>query len=159
MDLFQNKIGSISWECLPFTSKKGKQNGKKSKNDQANRGNVNNYQTSKTETSLDKITDKSFSSEDDAYESTTLMSSSKLRGKNSKNKSDKTVQPVKQHQPYAANLVNDGFGFGFDLEGGDGDNQLTFIVNVQPNGDAARKGLTDGKFIVNSFYSAQIFCS
>jgi len=73
------------------------------------------------------------------------VSSSKLRGNYSKNKFIKDTQPVKQHQPYAAHLVNDGFGFGFDLEGGDGDNQLTFIVNVQVDGDAARKGLTDGK--------------
>jgi hypothetical protein len=49
-----------------------------------------------------------------------------------------------QHQPYSTSLVNSGFGFGFDLQGGDADNQLTFIVNVHPNGDAARKGLTDG---------------
>jgi hypothetical protein len=50
-----------------------------------------------------------------------------------------------QHQPYSTSLVNSGFGFGFDLQGGDADNQLTFIVNVHPNGDASRKGLTDGK--------------
>ena len=49
-----------------------------------------------------------------------------------------------QHQPYSTSLVNSGFGFGFDLQGGDADNQLTFIVNVHPNGDASRKGLTDG---------------
>lgn len=56
------------------------------------------------------------------------------------------VQPSdkSQHQPYATSLVNSGFGFGFDLQGGDQDNQLTFIVNVQANGDAARKGLQDG---------------
>lgn len=53
-------------------------------------------------------------------------------------------QPQK-HQPYSTSLVNSGFGFGFDLHGGEADNQLTYIVNVQPNGDAARKGLSDGK--------------
>lgn len=56
-------------------------------------------------------------------------------------------QPQSQHQPYSASLVNSGFGFGFDLHGGELDNQLTFIVNVQPNGDASRKGLKDGNLI------------
>ncbi len=56
-----------------------------------------------------------------------------------------------KHQPYATSLVNSGFGFGFDLQGGESDNQLTFIVNVQPNGDAARKGLADGK--ITYFFS------
>ena len=54
------------------------------------------------------------------------------------------AQQPSQHQPYSASLVNSGFGFGFDLHGGEMDNQLTFIVNVQTNGDAARKGLKDG---------------
>ncbi len=53
---------------------------------------------------------------------------------------------AQKHQPYSASLVNNGFGFGFDLRGGEVDNQLTYIVNVQPNGDAARKGLADGMF-------------
>lgn len=64
--------------------------------------------------------------------------------------SQKTQQKEQQqpdkHQPYSTSLVNSGFGFGFDLQGGDNDNQLTFIVNVHPNGDAARKGLTDGLY-------------
>lgn len=140
--LFNLKKGSISWECLPFTSKKANKNtknGKKSKNEQ--QGAINTYQTSKTENSLDKITDRS--SEDDAYES---MSSSKLKQNPKKvTGSPKPASAVKQHQPYAAHLINNGFGFGFDLQGGDTDNQLTFIVNVQSNGDAARKGLSDGK--------------
>lgn len=58
-----------------------------------------------------------------------------------------SAQPQSQHQPYSASLVNSGFGFGFDLHGGELDNQLTFIVNVQPNGDASRKGLKDGNLI------------
>lgn len=56
------------------------------------------------------------------------------------------------HHPYATSLVNSGFGFGFDLQGGELDNQLTFIVNVQPNGDAARKGLADGLYFVFYVY-------
>ena len=66
----------------------------------------------------------------------------------SKAKKNKLSSPQKQHQPYAASLVNNGFGFGFDLQGGDGDNQLTFIDNVILNGDAARKGLADGKYLM-----------
>lgn len=66
----------------------------------------------------------------------------------SKPKKNKPASPQKQHQPYAASLVNNGFGFGFDLQGGDGDNQLTFIDNVIPNGDAARKGLSYGKYFI-----------
>jgi hypothetical protein len=66
------------------------------------------------------------------------------------------AQQPSQHQPYSASLVNSGFGFGFDLHGGEMDNQLTFIVNVQSNGDAARKGLKDGNlsqifFLNNNF--------
>jgi hypothetical protein len=57
------------------------------------------------------------------------------------------TKTTNNHQPYATSLVNSGFGFGFDLQGGEIDNQLTFIVNVQQNGDAAKKGLIDGLFI------------
>jgi len=62
-----------------------------------------------------------------------------------------TTKPQKHH-PYSTSLVNSGFGFGFDLEGGEADNQLTFIVNVKPNGDAARKGLSDGKLTLIFFW-------
>ena len=80
---------------------------------------------------------KKVGSDDEAYEINLVRSQAV---------STKLQQPFTQqkHQPYATSLVNNGFGFGFDLQGGDADNQLTFIVNVQKTGDAARKGLADG---------------
>lgn len=62
-----------------------------------------------------------------------------------------TKETTKKHQPYSASLVNSGCGFGFDIRGGEADNQLTYIVNVQPNGDAARKGLIDGMYFLPYF--------
>ena len=148
MNLFHFFKGSISWECLPFSSKRQKEKNAKAKKAK-NVKNTAEGGTYKKSTTLNPITDRSFSSEDDAYES---MSSSKVKQTDKKpapeNKSkaaNGTAQQTTKH-PYSASLVNNGFGFGFDLQGGDGDNQLTFIVNCHKNGDAAKKGLSDGKF-------------
>ena len=127
-----NLLGSISWECLPFTSKKAKQTGKASKTKEPlMRAGIAIERVGDTEPA------KAVGSDDEAYEINLVRSQAV---------STKLQQPFAQqkHQPYATSLVNNGFGFGFDLQGGDADNQLTFIVNVQKSGDAARKGLADG---------------
>ena len=81
--------------------------------------------------------------------STNNNNKNSINHNNNINNNNNNNKPPQKHQPYATSLVNSGFGFGFDLQGGESDNQLTFIVNVQPNGDAARKGLADGKLIFN----------
>lgn len=85
-----------------------------------------------------------------------LSSSSSYTSLTSNVKTKQTEQittPTKNnHHPYATSLVNSGFGFGFDLQGGEIDNQLTFIVNVQQNGDASRKGLIDGLLLFYNYY-------
>jgi hypothetical protein len=144
--LFDFIKGSISWECLPFSSKRNNKNSKvkKSKADKS----TSEGKYTKNAATLNPI----ISSEDDAYES---MSSSKVKQpaekkagaiENSKPTKAAVIEASQTKHPYSASLVNNGFGFGFDLEGGDGDNQLTFIVNCHKNGDAAKKGLADGKF-------------
>lgn len=134
---------------MPFSSKKQKDKNAKAKKAK-NVKNTAEGGTYKKSATLNPITDRSFSSEDDAYES---MSSSKTKqtDKNPASESKAiakattgSAQQTTKH-PYSASLVNNGFGFGFDLQGGDGDNQLTFIVNCHKNGDAAKKGLSDGK--------------
>jgi hypothetical protein len=208
--IFKNILkGSISWECLPFASKKSKQNlkTKKSKKGKVNESESNQGVTTissskqhkpegavethperqkppppplpRTDSlNMDLKTDRELnnillensrqlkeqklkhfgsSTSTTITTSSTVQSSSlqattitgnKLTKKQLAQSEQKinveTTKPQKHH-PYSTSLVNSGFGFGFDLEGGEADNQLTFIVNVKPNGDAARKGLSDGK--------------
>ena len=84
--------------------------------------------------------------EENSNKTSSVASSSNSASLMSENESSvrNTSSSRTNHHPYATSLVNSGFGFGFDLQGGEIDNQLTFIINVQPNGDAARKGLADG---------------
>ncbi len=89
-------------------------------------------------------------SETEKQQQQTISSHSSLSSSSSSSTSltsNVKTKTTNNHQPYATSLVNSGFGFGFDLQGGEIDNQLTFIVNVQQNGDAAKKGLIDGLFI------------
>jgi hypothetical protein len=99
----------------------------------------------KMETTLTSTTTTSSSALTNSKTTTIASSSNNNANSINHNNNLNNSKPPQKHQPYSTSLVNSGFGFGFDLQGGESDNQLTFIVNVQPNGDAARKGLADGK--------------
>ena len=94
---------------------------------------------------LGSSTSKTFSTVQSSSLQVTTNTTSNKTSKKQQAQSLNAETKQQKHHPYSTSLVNSGFGFGFDLQGGEADNQLTFIVNVKPNGDAARKGLSDGK--------------
>ncbi|RNA35218.1 Intermediate filament ifa-1, partial [Brachionus plicatilis] len=127
----------ISWECLPFSSKRNKNNKifqklKKKKNAKTKE---NKQQTLDKDKNIDNKIAKN-----EIFRSPKILDSITNIDNN---------ESQKHHQPYMTSLTNSAFGFGFDLQGGNAENQLTYIVNVQPNGDAASKGLQNGDIIVS----------
>ena len=100
---------------------------------------LHNFSSSSTTTTSSTNPSSILASMNKISKKTSIQSQSSIEQQHAQTK------PQQKHQPYATSLVNSGFGFGFDLQGGEADNQLTYIINVKPNGDAARKGLSDGK--------------
>lgn len=123
----------MSWECLPFSSKKNK-NGKKNEK-LKEKNNVNSTENKKN--CLKKTQKRTFRK----YERDKRFSSDIEENL----KSSLYTELQNQHKNIIPIVYNSGFGF--DLHGGILDNQLTFIDNVNPNGNAAKKGLKNGNLI------------
>ncbi len=112
--------------------------------------------SSSSKTTISQSSKTSNNNKSSLFEVASNLNSSNIENSKDKSKkSNKNNNNHDEHQPYLTSLVNTGFGFGFDLHGGDADNQLTFIVNVHPSGDAARKGLSDGMYFFSQISNAE----
>lgn len=152
-----NKKGSISWECLPFSSKIKKQNATKATTVVIASNGAPKKDKIPSDEQKVKVQQECPATSSAISSNSSLSSLSSYTSLTSNVKTKQTEQITttttkNNHHPYATSLVNSGFGFGFDLQGGEIDNQLTFIVNVQQNGDASRKGLIDGLLIFYYYY-------